>query len=643
MPRPLVYGNGRLLIAFDRRHQARDLCWPNIGCPNHLLGNKMRVGVWADGEFSWCDSDDWEIQQAYREKSLVGDSLWRSWKLGLEIVVGEALHPETDVFVRTFEVHDLRGVSRNVRVFLTQHFNLGQSDVGNTAFYHPFSDSLVHYRGEAVIALTARSGRAGIHEFAAGITGFGGLEGTWRDAEDGCLGGNPIAQGSVDSTFSVEVELQPLGTETVEFVLAIAAELSEATELITKYRASSNLVFASSLQEATNWLDRLRTPDLSPLPESLQRLFWTSLLLIRTQIDHGGAVLAANDSDILETNRATYSYCWPRDGALVCTTLSKLGATEYAERFVEFCASVLPKGQPFLMQKYRPDGKLGAGWHPWIIDGQPEIPFQQDETALALLALETCASPQKDELWDKFGRSAAEFLITHRDHQGLPLPSYDLWEERRGVHFFTCCSVIAALYAVSRIDPKYRAAADQMVASLESIFYDEDLGRYVRMIRDGETLNRDGTPDSAVIGGLLLLESGTLTHEEETIKQLQVDLAIVGGIGGLARYAEDYYFRQSEKSTGNPWVISTMWSARALIRRSDQDRALGLLQWVVDRAEPTGVLAEQYHPESGKPLSVSPLTWSHAEFVETVLELLSGGSMVRNAASPAASVINHAP
>ncbi len=31
-------------------------------------------------------------------------------------------------------------------------------------------------------------------------------------------------------------------------------------------------------------------------------------------------------------------------------------------------------------------------------------------------------------------------------------------------------------------------------------------------------------------------------------------------------------------------------------------------------------MAEQIHPYSGAPLSVSPLTWSHATYVETVLE-----------------------
>jgi GH15 family glucan-1,4-alpha-glucosidase len=36
----------------------------------------------------------------------------------------------------------------------------------------------------------------------------------------------------------------------------------------------------------------------------------------------------------------------------------------------------------------------------------------------------------------------------------------------------------------------------------------------------------------------------------------------------------------------------------------------------------SGVLAEQVHPYSNEPLSVSPLTWSHATFVTCVLEYL---------------------
>jgi hypothetical protein len=46
--------------------------------------------------------------------------------------------------------------------------------------------------------------------------------------------------------------------------------------------------------------------------------------------------------------------------------------------------------------------------------------------------------------------------------------------------------------------------------------------------------------------------------------------------------------------------------------------AIAILNWAVDHALPSGVLAEQADPFTGAPLSVSPLTWSHATFVATV-------------------------
>jgi len=37
--------------------------------------------------------------------------------------------------------------------------------------------------------------------------------------------------------------------------------------------------------------------------------------------------------------------------------------------------------------------------------------------------------------------------------------------------------------------------------------------------------------------------------------------------------------------------------------------------WATERALPSGVLPEQVDPYDGRPLSVAPLTWSHAAFV----------------------------
>lgn len=631
MPRPLVYGNGHLLIAFDSGHQARDLFWPNVGYPNHLLGHMMRVGVWCDGEFSWCDSDDWDRELGYEPMSAVGRSTWRSWKLGLEILVTEAVHPVDPVFVRKLVVQDLRGVPRNVSVFFTQNFILGQSDVGNTAFYNPFCDAVIHYRGPFLAACTASTVDSGIDQYATGIKGFGGLEGTWRDAEDGVLSSNPIAQGSVDSTISARVSMPAQGSATVVFALALDQKLDQLGHTVEKHRkAGWEEVLTASAAESTEWLGSIHVSALEKLPAGVQALFWRSLLVIRSQVDHAGAVLAANDSDILETNRATYSYCWPRDGALVSTVLSKMGRPEFSERFVAFCARVMQDDQGHLMQKYRSDGSLGASWHPWVVEGTPVVPFQEDETALTLVALESCRLDIRKDLWNQIGRRWADFLLNHRDPSGLPLPSWDLWEERYGVHFFTACAVSAGLRSAAAIadslgeDGKpYWYAAEKMKGLLSTRFFDHEAGRYSRMLKQSTTgWVHDTTPDSALLGGLLLLGLDSEEPWGSELDRLHADLNLSSESGGCARYWGDYYFRKSEDVPGNPWVISTMWFARHCAATGRLEKCMEALLRVSGWATESGILAEQYHPSTGTPLSVSPLTWSHAEFVECVLAYL---------------------
>jgi GH15 family glucan-1,4-alpha-glucosidase len=65
-----------------------------------------------------------------------------------------------------------------------------------------------------------------------------------------------------------------------------------------------------------------------------------------------------------------------------------------------------------------------------------------------------------------------------------------------------------------------------------------------------------------------------------------------------------------------------MWLAqwRIAMARTKEDLAstLELLEWVSDVALPSGLLPEQLNPYTGAPISVAPLTWSHAAFVTTI-------------------------
>jgi GH15 family glucan-1,4-alpha-glucosidase len=106
---------------------------------------------------------------------------------------------------------------------------------------------------------------------------------------------------------------------------------------------------------------------------------------------------------------------------------------------------------------------------------------------------------------------------------------------------------------------------------------------------------------------------------------MQQRLSVRTPVGGIARYEGDQYHRVSDDTQqvpGNPWFICSCWMAEYVIARAENldqlHQAIPLLEWVRQRALPSGVLAEQINPYTDEPLSVSPLTWSHAEYVSAV-------------------------
>ena len=58
--------------------------------------------------------------------------------------------------------------------------------------------------------------------------------------------------------------------------------------------------------------------------------------------------------------------------------------------------------------------------------------------------------------------------------------------------------------------------------------------------------------------------------------------------------------------------------------------ALPIFEWTASHALESGILAEQVNPYTNDPISVSPLTWSHATVVSTAIKYLEKlGSLSR--------------
>jgi GH15 family glucan-1,4-alpha-glucosidase len=658
MPRDLPIGNGRVLINFDDDYRIRDLFYPHVGKENHVGGHVCRFGVFVDGQFSWVEKDHgWTLSLRYEKDTLVTQVECRNEGLGIALQCSDCVDFHASLFVRRVEVQNLRATPREIRVFFHQDFRIAESDVGDTAAYDPGTRAVIHYKGNRyLLANLSLNGTAGVRYWAVGQKGQPGKDGTWRDAEDdGNLSGSPIAQGAVDSVIATRALVPASGSAEIYYWIAVGPRWMGSWEGV----AELNQKVVERGPGA--YLDRTRNywklwsskepVEFFNLPPAIVELYRRSLLILRTQIDNDGAIIAANDTDITAFARDTYSYMWPRDGALVSHALDLAGHQEPPRRFFEFCADALmPDG--YLLHKYQPDGTLGSSWHPWVTasaDGilHPQIPIQEDETALVIWALWRHFQRYRDvediqSLYGRLVKKAATFMMRYRDpHTKLPLPSYDLWEERRGVMTFTCASVIGGLHAAAEfayifgetaLASQYEQAAQEIRQGMDQHLWRPELGRFARMVQfapDGQ-VTVDATIDASLYGAFAFgAYPADDPRVEATMKAVRERLWCQTDIGGLARYENDYYHQVSQdvgKVAGNPWFICTLWMAQYEIARArsaaELDRALPYLAWVEKRSRPSGVLAEQVHPYSGLPLSVAPLTWSHATVVSVVQEYL---------------------
>lgn len=640
--RDIPVGNGSLLVTFDDKYQIRDVYFPHVGQENHSEGFPFRFGVWADGEFSWIFEDDWQRELCYLSETLVTDVKLTNENLGIEIVCNDTVASHENIFLRRVRVSNLRDEPREIRIFLHHDFRIYENKFGDTAFYDPESLALIHYKKHRYFLINTAPH---FDIFSTGRKAFRDQEGTWRDAEDGVLSGGAITEGSVDSTIQLNFTLSP--QDTFEFFYWIAAatshdEVCRLNRHILQQKPQQYLDYTENYWRV--WVNK-NEQDFADLSPEIVKLYKRSLLIIRTQTDADGAILAANDSDVTERATDHYSYLWTRDGAFVANALDLAGYPSMTRNFYYLCRKIVHDNGYFL-QKYNADGTVASGWHAaWDVFGKRQlVPIQEDETALVLWALWSHYDKYRDiefvhRLYRNLIVRCADFMVAFRHAEtNLPAPSWNLWEDRRGIHTFTCATIVgglraaanfARLFAETERAEKYENAANEIVEAMREHLYSAELGRFLRALHfHGDFFyEADTTVDASLFGTFYF---GAFSAEDELVKNtmraIEEKLWTRTKSGGIARFNNDDYMRVSEEVTGNAWFICTLWLAdyRIAIAKSKKDLkgVIEILEWTTKNALPSGVLAEQVHPFDTSPVSVSPLTWSHSTFVATVANYL---------------------
>jgi GH15 family glucan-1,4-alpha-glucosidase len=653
-----VIGNGNALVGFDANYSMRDVYYPRVGDTNHTAGNVCRTGFFIDGKFAWLLDGEWERTIGYAEDSLVSDVTVTNSRLGISVRFQDFVDLARNWLIRNVTVTPTGGFTVG-RVFFHYDWYIDGSDIGNTVLYDPRHRGLIAYKADRYFLMGGQVvGDFGVSTWANGKKG-NGLMGTWVDAEDGVLGRNPIEQGSVDCTVGFDLGAVAAGqARSMTHWVCMGTRLSEVTmfgqDLIVNRGVDTYLGRTMTYWQVWSEKDHRHIDD--ELNSATTQLYRRSILTARTHADNHGAIIASTDFDITKFARDTYAYAWPRDGALVANALDRCGHEDVTRQFFTFCQQTLVD-EGYFLHKYTPYGQIGSSWLPWIDShGVRTLPVQEDETGLVLWALWQHYRIHRNldfvaDLYSTLVVPAADWMVAYTDQRnGLPIPSWDLWEERWGVHAFTVGAVwggldaarnFADLFGDGGAFSRYRDAAERLREASDTHLYSPDLGRFPRRItvEDDETLTVDTVLDSAIYG---LWRFGMYPADDprivDTMQAIATQLRNNSNAGGIARYMDDYYFKvepDSRKAPGNPWFMCTLWLAQWYIATArsaaDLQPARDFIQWAVAHQLPGGLLSEQLDPNTGAPLSVSPLTWSHAEFIVTVDEFCRTADRIRRA------------
>lgn len=337
-----------------------------------------------------------------------------------------------------------------------------------------------------------------------------------------------------------------------------------------------------------------------------------------------------------------YQYCWLRDGSFTAYALDRVGRHEAARQFHRWCARAVNGVTPLIeaaVSRRRAGDAVDAARMPparfslegdAIDDGWPN--FQLDGYGTWLWALDqhlhrdggTTTLPPEWEL-------AATQAATYISELGT-LPCFDVWEEGEGsVHTATLGCVYSGLCAAARMlcDTRLEDRAESLKVLL-----------LAQAEREGYFVKSDHSRD--VDAALLWLcqpfgiVDSKEAHFAETLGRVAAGLELEGG---LRRYADDTYYG------GGAWPVLTASLGICYASRGDLAEAERCMNWVAERVDSEGRLAEQYgggrrDPEHYQlwvqrwgPPAVD-LVWSHAMYVVLAAEMAD-----RDGASPLEVVV----
>lgn len=229
-------------------------------------------------------------------------------------------------------------------------------------------------------------------------------------------------------------------------------------------------------------------------------------------------------------------------------------------------------------------------------------------------------------------------------------PSFDLWEEESGMHFYTLLAQYTALQEGSKLAQElgdgaassfYKQQSALIAEMLKTEFMDSEIGikASVRRVNGGlgyKHSNLDVAPLLALLHNspYQKLFNMRSTPVRKYVKSLIETFQNLYGVNkaypelgvGIGRYPEDRYDGYETSGVGNPWFLSTLALGEYYCLARQETRSLRFDEMVEKQfgralfhSDRRGGLSEQFNHLTGYMQGARELTWSHNAFMTAMM------------------------
>ena len=373
-----------------------------------------------------------------------------------------------------------------------------------------------------------------------------------------------------------------------------------------------------------------------------------------------GVVIASPSRD-----RPNYYYHWVRDAGLTMREVIGLldNPSPYIKKDRDLLLKLVKNWIEF-EKRNQVNGGLGEPIftvegqvypHPW---GRP----QNDGPAIRAIAMIEYTSTlighdKEKEIAELYSAKMPPNSLIKKDLEYISYhwqePSFDLWEEVCGQHFFTKMAQRAALLKGAKLADQlndahaaafYRKTAANISAAL--LDHRDPRGYIVPTIHyvGGDKNKSSGLDISVIIASIYFsLDDGFFSPNDQlivnTANKIQQSFAQIYSINrdtpqmapAIGRYPEDIYDGASF-GEGNPWFLATSTMAEYYYRLSlkpskasndFKKQSLRFLDRIIYHSGYNGEMSEQYNRSNGYQQGANNLTWSYASYIRSVKQQLN--------------------